>query len=48
MSGLECLINGRNEVPTDRCEFGITILFVYVICNVSMNFLILHVIRQTR
>ncbi|KAJ0394696.1 hypothetical protein P43SY_005655 [Pythium insidiosum] len=47
MSGLECLINGKNEVPTDQCEFGIAIVVGFVLANALINLLLLHVISLT-
>ncbi|DBA04075.1 TPA: hypothetical protein N0F65_009422 [Lagenidium giganteum] len=47
MSGLECLINGRNEVPTDKCHLGIAVLVAYVVCNVLINVLLLQVLKLT-
>ncbi|TMW56470.1 hypothetical protein Poli38472_006480 [Pythium oligandrum] len=47
MSGLECLINGKNEVETDHCELGIAILLIFIFSNVLINFLLLQVLRLT-
>lgn len=47
MSGLECLINGRNEVYSDKCHLGIGILMAYVVFNVAINLLLLALIKLT-
>lgn len=47
MSGLECLINGKSEVETDRCQYGIAILLLYLVANVLISVLIIRLIRLT-
>ena len=46
LGGLECLINGVSEAPTDQCQFGIVIVLGYVLAGFAMNTLMVVVIRS--
>ena len=46
LGGLECLVNGIGEAPTDQCHFGIVIVLAYVLTGFAVNSLMVAVIRS--